>query len=151
MNKKKRKDYPRKANSHDSHPTDKWLRDMFLAWFDPCPLNYDYSPAKDVDGLKIDWKFHTFVNPPYSDPLPWVRKAIREQAKGCSVVLLLKHDSSTHWYKLLHEAGANILLINGRLSYGNVKPAAFPSMLAVLTGHRPNPILKGVIEFDESE
>jgi choline dehydrogenase-like flavoprotein len=151
MSNKKRKDYPRRELSHDSHPTDKWIQNIFLGWFDPCPLNYDYNPISHTDGLKIDWRFHTFVNPPYSDPLPWVRKAIREQAKGNTVVLLLKHDSSTKWYSLLHEAGANFMMINGRLKYGNTKTAAFPSMLAVLTGHEPNPILKGVTEFGECE
>lgn len=151
MNRNKRKDYPRQKLSHDSHPTDEWIRDIFLGWFDPCPLNYDYNPATDNDGLKIDWMRWTFVNPPYSDPLPWVRKAIREQAKGNTVVMLLKHDSSTKWFRLLHEAGANLMLINGRLCYGKTKPAAFPSMFAVLTGVSPHPILKGVTEFHESE
>lgn len=132
-----KKDYPRTANSHDSHPTDDWLAEIFLGWFDPCPLQYDWSPITHPDGLEIDWQRWTYVNPPYSDPLPWVKKAIREKAKGNTVVMLLKHDSSTKWYSLLHEHGANFLMVNGRLSYGSDKTAAFPSVLAVLTGEKP--------------
>lgn len=142
-----KKDYPRTANSHDSHPTDKWLADIFISWFDPCPLNSYWDPRTDIDGLEIDWQYHTFVNPPYSNPLPWVKKAIREKAKGNTVVMLLKHDSSTKWYRLLHENGANFLMVNGRLSYGRDKPAAFPSVLAVLSGDRP-PIEKEVERYE---
>lgn len=142
-----KKDYPRKDRSHDSHPTDKWIRDIYVGWFDPCPLNYDYNPREDVNGLEIDWRRWTFVNPPYSDPLPWVKKAIREKAKGNTVVMLLKHDSSTEWYRLLHEHGAYFLMINGRLSYGKKRTAAFPSMLAVLNGDEV-PIDQEVDKYD---
>lgn len=73
-----------------------------------------------------------FVNPPYSDPLPWVLHGIKEHQKGKTVVFLLKHDSSTKWYRALHEAGARFLMIEGRLRHGTGKPANFPSILAVL-------------------
>lgn len=52
---------------------------------------------------------------------------------GDNIVLLLKHDSSTEAYRLLHEAGAYFILINRRLKYQTNRPAAFPSMLAVLS------------------
>lgn len=73
-----------------------------------------------------------FVNPPYSDPLPWVLQGIKEHQKGKVVVFLLKHDSSTRWYRALHEAGAHFLMVEGRLRHGTGKPANFPSVLAVL-------------------
>ena len=137
-----KQDFPRKALSTDKYATDEWIRDMFPAelWHDPCPL--DWNPETHKDGLIYDWHYYirltenqfigTFVNPPYSNPLPWIKKAI-EQSKDHTVVLLLKHDSSTEWYRLLHEAGARILLVNGRLKYCTGKTAAFPSMLAVLS------------------
>lgn len=137
-----KKDYPR-PKKNDSWETDAWIQEVFPLspsvvmcaqnndyWFDPCPLNENYVR----DGLKIPWMDKTFVNPPYSNPLPWVKKAIYENLeKQCTVVMLLKHDSSTEWYRLLHEAGAHFMMINGRLKYGSNKGAAFPSVLVFLT------------------
>ena len=88
----------------------------------------------------MDWSFQAFkngdlgvfVNPPYSNPSAWVMKAIEEARNGLPVVLLLKHDSSTEWFRLLHEAGARFIMINKRLKHRTGRSAAFPSVLAVL-------------------
>ena len=127
------KDYPKKNLSHDNYHTDTWLLKMFPGqhWHDPCPFNPDW----EKDGLLYPWKSRTFVNPPYSNPLPWIRKAIREnQEHGHTIALLLKHDSSTKWYAELHQAGAHFLMIQGRLKHQTKKGAAFPSLLAILEG-----------------
>ena len=50
----------------------------------------------------LAWRFGVpviWMNPPYSDPLPWCRKAAEEAKKGCIVVGLLNNDPSTVWYK----------------------------------------------------
>lgn len=120
-----RKDY----SKNDSYHTDDWIKAMFDGWFDPCP--YDTAPT--IDGLKLSWKDKTFVNPPYSNPLPWCKKAITESNLGKTIVMLLKHDSSTKWYQLLHMAGANFMMVQGRLKYGTDQRASFPSVLVVLT------------------
>lgn len=122
-------DFPKRSLSHDNYLTDAWLMSIFENWFDPCPLN----PNWEINGLEIEWENKTFVNPPYSKPKPWVAKAIEENKKGHTIVMLLKHDSSTQWFSMLHEAGARFLPIIGRLRYGTKKPAAFPSLLAVLS------------------
>lgn len=116
----------------DSYATDNELMCVFNDWFDPCPLNNNYC----VDGLSIPWVEKTFVNPPYSKPLPWVEKAIEEQNRGCTVVLLLRVDTSTKWYAKLHEAGALILWLGRRLRHNTGKPANFASMLAILPGKK---------------
>jgi hypothetical protein len=103
---------------------------LFKEWFDPCPLN----PNPELDGLSIDWKDRTFINPPYSKPFPWIEKAIQESKKGKRIVLLLKMNSSTSWFKRLQESGATFLWINGRLRFHTGKPANFPSMLVLLNG-----------------
>lgn len=115
--------------TNDNYATDEWLMQMFDGWYDPCPLN----PNPEIDGLKTEWETKTFVNPPYSKPLVWVKKAIEENKKGKTIVLLLKVDSSTEWFKLLVEANAKFLWINKRLKYETGKPANFPSMLAILS------------------
>jgi len=119
--------------SGDNYPTDFWIMNLFSTWFDPCPLN----PNPIISGLDLPWGENherIFVNPPYSNPLPWVEKAISEiKHYPCTIVMLLKHDTSTKWYAKLHEAGARFLLVNGRLKHGTTKAAPFPSMLAVLS------------------
>ncbi|MCL2135765.1 MAG: phage N-6-adenine-methyltransferase [Candidatus Bathyarchaeota archaeon] len=116
--------------SNDEYQTPSWVKQgLFANWFDPCPLN---SGAPLQDGLAIDWVDYTFVNPPYSQPLPWVEKAILENWKGKTIALLLKHDSSTKWYKLLHEAGAHFLMPVGRLHFSAKQAAPFPSIIAIL-------------------
>ena len=111
----------------DNYETPNWIKIMFDGWFDPCPLN----PSPTIDGLKIDWKDKTFVNPPYSEPLLWVLKAIEENKKGKNIALLLKLDCSTKWFLLLNNANAHILLINERVRF-NGKTPPFPNMLAIL-------------------
>ena len=140
-----------KSRSSDNYPTDQWILDLFPNYFDPCPLNYDFDIENDQDGLAISWNYAdydgVFVNPPYSDPKAWVEKAIFEYKKARSqsycpddgfdgsalnIVMLLKHDSSTRAYKLLHEMGANFLMVQGRLKHGTKNSASFPSVLVVL-------------------
>jgi hypothetical protein len=125
----------------DSYRSDEWILDMFSDWYDPVPLNDNPK----VDALKIEWKDKTFVNPPYSKPLPFIRKAIEENKKGKTIVLLLKMDTSTIWFRELKEVGAKFLWINGRLHYnglhhtykGNV-PFPFPSMFVILSKESNN-------------
>ena len=115
---------------HDNYPTDDWIMELFKDWFDPCPLvNGEYS----VNGLERDWNDMTYVNPPYSRPLDWIKKAIKEHKKGKTIALLLRVDTSTEWFKLLIENKAHILWINKRLKHRTGKSANFPSMLVILS------------------
>jgi hypothetical protein len=118
------------CKGNDDYCTPAWVREgLFGGWFDPCPLG---GASWFVSGLEVVWVDRTFVNPPYSDPLPWVEKAVAEHKKGKTVALLLKHDSSTRWFRLLHEAGAEFLMPQGRLSFSGKKAAPFPSVIAIL-------------------
>ena len=109
----------------DEWMTPKALYRFFDGWDDPC------LPDR-LDGLMRPWGDPTFCNPPYSNPLPWVQKAIHEAGEGHRVVMLLKHDSSTEWWRLLHQAGAIFCPIIGRLHFSESGPAAFPSVLVFL-------------------
>ena len=112
----------------DSHSTPKWIMDMFKDWFDPCPLN----PNPEVDGLKIEWGKRTYCNPPYSNPMPWVEKAIEESQKGKKIVMLLNVDTSTKWYAKLNEANAHFIWFAERLKFSGLGANPRPSMLVVL-------------------
>ena len=56
--------------------------------FDPCPY-----PKPKWDGLEVEWGKSNYVNPPYrkidGSPTAFVRKAIEENKKGKTVVLVL--------------------------------------------------------------
>ncbi len=117
----------------DSYGTPDWLMNVFSDWFDPCPIG-------GKEGLEKDWKDKTYVNPPYSNPLPWVEKAIKESNDGKTIVMLLKVDTSTRWFAKIVEAKARIFWLNGRIKFrqhgSNLEkekwsPAGFPSMLVI--------------------
>ncbi len=116
----------------DKYPSDPWILEMFEGWYDPCPIDYHEGDSDALD--QYLWPDRTFVNPPYSNPLPFVQKAIAStQELGSMVVMLLKHDSSTEWFRLIHEAGGHIMMINGRLKHGTGRSAPFPSILVVFS------------------
>ena len=101
--------------TNDNYATDERIMQLFEDWFDPCPLNDN----PETDGLTIEWDDKTYVNPPYSKPLPWVLKAIEENKKGKLIVMLLRMDTSTKWFKDLQEAGAVFIWINVKLRFNN--------------------------------
>lgn len=60
------------------------LNNEFHFDFDACP----YPRPEDFDGLNAEWGLSTYVNPPFSGPTAWVRKAISESEKGKQVVFV---------------------------------------------------------------
>jgi hypothetical protein len=110
--------------------------------FDPCP----YPLPKGRNALTMDWGQSNYVNPPFrkddvvggNGPTAFVRKAISEQAKGkTSVILLPIFDYVT---KLL-EAGAEIRPM-GRVPFRDVDSDRFadhPANIAcfILRPRRP--------------
>lgn len=64
--------------------------------------------TEEDDSLSCDWHemFNTWkkgsdyvwLNPPYSNPMPWVKKSIEAQSKGLGVVMLLNADPSVGWF-----------------------------------------------------
>jgi len=126
-----------KTNAGDNWSSPDWIFSLVGECFDPCPINGQFY----ANGLELDWhklskdyNHRIYVNPPYSKPHLWVDKAIKEHKKGCVVIMLLKHDSSTKWYAKLKEYGAHMLMPMGRLCFGGKKTGcAFPSLLVVLS------------------
>lgn len=124
-----------KTKLTDNWATPNWLMELFKDWYDPCPLNN--SP--NINGLEINWRDKTYINPPYSSPLKWIEKAIEESKKGKTIAMLLKVDTSTKWFSLIHNCrDAHILWINKRLKFRNPNadnkessPAGFPSMIVI--------------------
>lgn len=118
---------------HDNHATPKVLYDELNAEFnfndDPCPLHGD-------GGLDREWGTSVFMNPPYSKPTPWCKKAYEESLKGKVVVGLLRGDTSTRWFHDWVLGKAEIRFIKGRLKFieegkSRTYPAPFPSIIAI--------------------
>ena len=112
---------------NDSSPSPQWILDMFKDYFDPCPLNDNPT----FDGLAIPWQRYNYVNPPYSDKLPWIKKAITEQKLGNTTVMLLPYVPDAVWYFDLIVPNAEILGFRGRLELDNGKHPRYGSMLVV--------------------
>lgn len=69
-----------------------------------------------------DWGelLRIFVNPPYSNPLPFVQRAAELKKAGHIVVMLLPADKSTRWYQVIQENASEVIdIIGGRISFIN--------------------------------
>jgi phage N-6-adenine-methyltransferase len=58
--------------------------------------------SEEDNSLSVDWASfgdRVWLNPPYSDVTPWLKKAKEEASKGVTTVLLMKDDHTTQWYK----------------------------------------------------
>lgn len=80
-----------------------------------------------VDGLSRPWPIDggwAWVNPPYSDPAPWVRKAISESATRDhgAVAMLLPSSTGERWFHALVIGHArSIVFIGSDLNSGRLK------------------------------
>ena len=86
------------------------LHAEFHFTFDPCP----YPLPIGFDGLRCEWGFSSYVNPPFGSIMhegkkkgmtAWVRKALAEHAKGKRVVMVYPLDKLV---LMLLEAGAKV-------------------------------------------
>lgn len=69
-----------------------YLKDKYLAWFDR-----PHKTIKNILGVIDGQGFSAFMNPPYSNPKPFIEKAW-EDSKHCKIVCLVKCDPSTKWW-----------------------------------------------------
>ncbi len=81
----------------------KKLNDEFNFDFDPCPY------PKKFDGLNCNWGKMNYVNPPFKNEdggtMDFIRKAINEQQKGNSSVIVFSTRSAVN---TLLEVGAEV-------------------------------------------
>lgn len=87
--------------------------------------------TEDYNALETKWKFYydsplgecrnkgrVFCNPPFSNPLPWITKAIAEIKLGnCELaIFILPADMTTQWAKLCIDHASRIIHITGYYS-----------------------------------
>jgi hypothetical protein len=107
------------------------LDDMFHFTFDPCPL-HGAEPGSGVhDGLAVRWGVSNFVNPPYSNIAPWLRKAIDERDRyGASSVFLIPAQMHTsYWTSYVWPQASELIFIENRVRFKNYR-RTFPSPMA---------------------
>ncbi|MGD0696536.1 MAG: DNA N-6-adenine-methyltransferase [Terriglobia bacterium] len=124
--------------SHDDNfGTPEYLRSAlereFGLDYDPCPLAS--PPVKD--GLAADWTGkNVFCNPPWSKPLPWVKKAL---ASRCLTVFVLPARTDTAWFHLLKDAGAELRFFRKRVHFvkeGVRKNPTDGTLVAIVRGKK---------------
>lgn len=71
------------------------------------------------DGLSRDWFGRAWMNPPFSNPAPWLKKAIEETESGrCEmVVALLPASTDTRWFHDLVLGRAEVRFRKGRIKF----------------------------------
>jgi len=117
------------------------LDDEFNFDFDPCPC----PRRKEFDGLAVPWGRCSYVNPPFTTVAEgsrkvgmtaWVRKAIEEQAKGNTSVLVYPQHG---WVHMLVKAGAELRSL-GKVNWIDIedetssRAASSPIMAFILRG-----------------
>lgn len=86
---------------------------------DACAMPHNYKVSRFIspeqDTLITDWGSSEFVwmNPPYSNPLPFVERAIEMSEKNF-VAILLPSDTSTEWFSRCVECADSIIFATGK-------------------------------------
>jgi len=86
-----------------------------------CELNFN----RDDDALIQNWDKNSWCNPPYSDILPWVKKAL---ASPVTTVMLLPMRTASPWFRALtNDVRVNWYAFKGRVAFTpppGVKPSS---------------------------
>lgn len=86
-------------------------------YFDPCPskgqaIEFNKRDGdvviwrdgrgftESLDGLKENWGSQNFVNPPFSDIEPWIKKAFEQWTKnGYKTILVMPSHTDRKWFR----------------------------------------------------
>lgn len=119
--------------------------------FDLDPCGYDgHNTARKIitlpqDGLKYKWHGKVWLNPPYSDAEPWLR---RLSEHGCGVALMFSRTGTSYMQGILRAATC-VQFIKGRISF--IKPGVEKSnnagadSMAIFFGCEPVDTSLGVV------
>ena len=92
----------------------------------------DDSLSKDWAALGKGW---LWLNPPFGDIGPWVRKAREEARKGASIAVLVPASVGSNWWRdYVHQNMCDVYFLNGRITFVGA-PDPYPKDLALLLYH----------------
>jgi phage N-6-adenine-methyltransferase len=70
------------------------------------------------NGLRQNWCDGSFGNIPYSNPAPWIEKAIAEERLGVDGIIILVHsNTSTKWFDLAWQACSAVCFGRGNMKF----------------------------------
>lgn len=132
----------------DEWCTPPWLFDLADGLWGPFTLDAAASHDNALcaayltradDGLTADWGLHTrvWINPPYSNPFPWLERAAIEGEKGRIVCVLMPADTSTaYFHEIVMRRAAVVRFLRPRIRFvgANGSPK-FGSVFAVFGPH----------------
>jgi phage N-6-adenine-methyltransferase len=82
------------------------------------------------NGLLLPWRGRVWLNPPYSDPTPWLQRAVAAQEDGCLVVALLPASTDANWFHDLVLPNAEVRFIRQRVRFIGWRGTPIPSPIA---------------------
>lgn len=140
------------GNRYNGSNTPDVVRDLWstpselVAWMESEYGDYDIDAAaskenavysKETNCLKRWWgsNKHIWLNPPYSNITPFVKKAIEQMEHSNQIDILLPCDTSTGWFYEAQQRAAEIIWITGEVyqedgtEYSRTGRLAFTSAL----------------------
>jgi len=75
--------------------------------------------TKADDGLSAPWYGTLWLNPPYSNPFPWIEKLFAEYNAGrvTAAMVLVNTANSPKWARLLWQSQGSVCLLSSRLKF----------------------------------
>lgn len=116
--------------SSDDYYTPSWIFDALGLEFetDPCspPGGIPWIPVGNYysiidDGLQQNWTGTVWLNPPFSNPAPWIEKFIEHQ-NGVALVQI----SKSRWCNNLFEEADAFLMLPSNLKFVSVSGQLLP-------------------------
>lgn len=86
------------------------------------------------DSLTVDWSRYggwAWLNPPYSDIAPWVRKCAEEMYQEAQIAVLVPASTNSNWWADYVDGIADVRFPTGRLTFEG-HTASYPKDLALL-------------------
>jgi hypothetical protein len=102
--------------------------------------------TKNENGLARDWNAESvWLNPPYSDPTPWMKKLQRELSRDdprapSFIIALVRGDCSADWFQH-YGTGEYLCLVGERLSFTNTGDSPRSSNFIIGFGDLPESVL----------
>lgn len=135
---------------------DLWGTDPeLISWMESRYGKYDIDAAANADNavcekfydekrncLKIWWGKgkHIWLNPPYSHPDPFVKKAIEQMDHDNQIDILLPGDNSTAWFAEARKNAAEIIWIEAEITEIEQQEYCRTGRLAFISGLTGKPV-----------
>lgn len=135
---------------------DLWATDReLISWMESRYGKYDIDAAASANNavckkfyseqdscLDIEWGSyqHIWLNPPYSHPDPFVKKAIEQMEYGNHIDMLLPGDNSTAWFAEARRNAAEIIWIEAEITKIDQQEYCRTGRLAFISGLTGKPV-----------